>query len=325
LTAPDTHDVPPKRVRKKIKRTVLRWSREPATRLQVFAIWAFVAMLLAITRNAAAWHIFEISSASALAFFLWPFVDGPFLLHARSTLPLRADYRPISNPAEIAYLGLDIPTRRVSELQKMGFHSAGQLLREPEGRNAVSHLEMFIHPENKDSAQLAQHITGLRRNYLLIFKSRFEDGFAFETSNNHTAPIFDPDPNFPVFRFPAVRLTGDLYRLHCKIKERFLDTHRPAIGESQGELAEFITRAEIIHERFAVQSGDYQLSPSGDRYIYSWKGAIRHAWLMAWPIKQLRRLRLRNQGMKMAEELGFRINPKFGSLETLNPHSKATI
>src|SRR5437762_10114188 len=64
---------------------VLRWSREPGTRLQVVAIWAFSAALFAIAGGPAAWHVFEIASCATLAFFLWPFIEGPFLLHARAS------------------------------------------------------------------------------------------------------------------------------------------------------------------------------------------------------------------------------------------------
>jgi len=155
-----------------------------------------------------------------------------------------------------------------------------------------------------------------------VFKSRFADGLAFETSDSHTPQLFEPDPNFPVFHFPSVRSTRDLYRLHSKIKERYGTSRAPALADKEGELKEFIVRAEIVRDRHAC-SGVYKLAPAADRYVYTWKGAIRHAWLRAWPIKSLRTMRVYNESMKMAEELGLRIHPKFGCLEDSLPNRAA--
>jgi len=181
-------------------------------------------------------------------------------------------------------------------------------------KNVGARLELFVHEDNKDSAQLATIESGLGTIHLLVFKARFDDGFAYETSDGHTAPVFKPDPNYRVFRFPDVRSTRDLYRLHCKLKEQFVSGHRPTMADKDGELAEFSARAGATHQRHA-QSGDYKLSPAGDCYIYTWRGAIRHAWLLAWPVKSFRSMRLHRKGMKTAEELGLPIHPKFGCLQ----------
>jgi hypothetical protein len=295
-----------------VKRKVLRPSREPGVRLQVLAIWAFVAILFVATKAPDAWRLLELASICCLSFFLWPFIQGPFLLHSRHKNPLRADYRvvKVSEPQN--------PHYRVRDLLGLGFEFAGELAQDPGPRNVAARLDMFLHEQNKDSAQLAQVITGLGTIELLVFKSRFEDGFAFETSNGHTAPLFKPDPNYRVFRFPDVRSTSDLYRLHFKLKEQFAANRRPALADKDGELAEFIARAEVSHRRHA-QSGDYKLSPAGDYYLYTWKGAVRHAWLLAWPIQSFRSMRLHSQGMKLAEQLGMPINPKFGRLQDSLP------
>jgi hypothetical protein len=166
--------------------------------------------------------------------------------------------------------------------------------------------------------QVAEVVSGLGKHHLIVFKSRFENGFAFETSNGYIPSPFKPDPNYQVFRFPGVSPTGGLYRLHRKRKERFLPTHRPILADSEGEIAAFIERAEIAHQRHA-HSGHYKLSPSGEHYVYTLGGAIRHAWLEAWPIKRFRTTRIYARAQKMARELGFRINPKGGRLEETAP------
>lgn len=293
----------------KITPMALRWSRMPVSRLQIFAVWVFVAILAAITGHAISLHVFEIASAACIAFFLWPFEQGPYLLYTKNWRPLRVDYRVSENP-----IRPEFPKPRVDALLSLGFQPAGELVQEPAGRNVLAHFAMFIHPANKDSAQLGRIMSGLQIIHIVVFKARFDDGFAFETSNSHVAPIFEPDPRFRVFRFADVRSTYDLYRLHRKIKEQFFASQHSVLADERGELAEFMARAEVIHQKHA-QGGDYKLSPAGDRYVYTWRGAIRHAWLFAWPIKSFRRMRAHSAGMKLARELGLPINPKFGRLE----------
>ncbi len=301
-----------------IKRKALRWSRQPGTRLQVVGIWMFVALLAAITGSQVGWRLFEIVSAAGLAFFVWPFLQGPYLLYTRHWLPLRADYRIFEGD-----LRSEFPEHRIAALSSLGFEFAGYLVQEPGTRNVALRLAVFIHSANKDSVQLAKIVSGLTTIPIVAFKSRFDDGFAFETSDSHTPTPFKRDPDYQVFPFPGLRSTTDLYRLHCKIKEQFALSRRPVLADKSGEVAEFMARAEVVRERHA-HSGDYKLSPAGDRYLYTWRGAIRHAWLHGWPIKFFRTMRMQSKGMKRAEELGLRINLKFGRLEeSLTPRQAA--
>jgi hypothetical protein len=302
-----------------IKHKALRSSRLPLTRLHIFAIWILVTILAAITGHQVSWHLFEIASGASIAFFLWPFVQGPYLLYTRRSLPLRADYRIFTGE-----IGPEYPKHRIDALFGLGFRYAGQLVQAPRGRNVAVHVAMFIHPANQDSVQLGRIVSGLRTTHALVFKARFDDGFAFESSNSHTAQIFRPDPCFPVFRFPALRSTTDLYRLHRKIKEQFALSHSPTLAEADEELSEFIARAEIVRQRHA-QGGDYKLAPAGDKYVYTWRGAIRHAWLQTWPIKPFRAMRVHSRGMKRAKELGLPIHPKFGRLQDSLPRRDATV
>jgi hypothetical protein len=292
----------------KITPKVLRWSREPGTRLQVVAIWVFVAVVCAISKAPFAGGLLEIVSAACLGFFLFPFIEGPFRLHARGTLPLRADYRVVQGQ-----LDRSMPSRRFGDLWGLGFRFAGEVVR-PADRNVAVRVGIYRHEENKDSAQVAQIISGLRTLPVLIFRSDFQDGFAFETSDALGGRLFPPDPDCPIFRFPKVRSTRDLYRLHRKIKERYLDAHHPALADKEGELARFITRADVVRQRHA-ECGDYQLAPLGEYYRMTGRGAIRQSWLHTWPVKQFRMVRMLSRAMKMAEELGLRINPKLGCLE----------
>lgn len=295
----------------KVKRKVLRWNRQPLIRLQVFVCWSFVAFLLLITRSEVAWLWFKVTSAAALMFFLWPYIDGPYRLYRWHRVPLRPNLHRISAPPDPSP-----QPHQVAGLIALEFISAGHLVMETE-QNVVLHLEMFLHHGNQDSAHVAEIMSGLNTHHLVGFKSRFDDGFAIETNDHSMPAIFAPDPDYRVFRFPQVRRIGDLYRLHRKVKERFLASHRPILADADGEVAASIARSELVHQRHA-RRGTYKLAPSGEYYVYTWHAAIRHGWLQAWPIKRLRTIRIYGRANKMVSELGFRIHPKLGYLEDPN-------
>jgi hypothetical protein len=297
----------------KVKRKRLRLSREPNTRFQVVVCWLFFGFLLLISRTEITWFCFKVASVLALGFFVWPYFENPYRLHTRKKLPLHLNCRVIAPP--------EVPTSPYSQfvlsaLAALGFTSAGHVVVDTE-QNVVMHIEMFLHPENQDSAHIAKLMSGLATHQLVGFKSRFDDGFTFETNNHYTPNSFKPDPQYQVFRFPQVRRVADLYRLHRKLKERFLAAHRPVLADGEGEVAVFIARAELVFQRHA-KTGAYKLAPSGEHYVYSWPGAIRQGWLHAWPIKRLRTARIYARANKMVRELGFRMHPKFGWLEDPN-------
>ena len=289
-----------------IKPKVLRWSMRTSTRLKVFAVWIFFAVLHLISRSETTRHLFEFFSAGSLALLLSRFVLGPYRLYTKGSQPLRSNYRIFTGTIP------DLPKYRVEDLAGLGFQPAGQLVKDG-AKNVSARVAVFVHPSNQDSAQLALVVSGLRTTSMLIFKSRFDDGFAFETSDSNTAPIFAPDPKFPVFRFPPLRSTRDLYRIHRKLKEQFVVNHRPILADSEGELSEFMSREEIARQRY-LNGGSFKLAPNGDRFIYTWRGAIRNSYLTSWPVKQLRELGLGRKAMKMADELGLPIHPKLGCL-----------
>jgi hypothetical protein len=192
--------------------------------------------------------------------------------------------------------------------------TAGQLIDPAGTRNVGIRMNLYVHQGNQDSAYLAEIISGLGTTPVVSFKARFEDGFAFETNNVSNASIFKENPDHRSFRFPQVRSTDSLYRLHRRIKQDAVaDHHHPIIADKQGELAEFVARAEALHQRMA-QCGDYQLSLEGDCYRPTWKGAMRQSWLLAWPVKQIRAIRLQNNSLRVARELGLPINVKLGRI-----------
>ena len=170
----------------------------------------------------------------------------------------------------------EFPHNYISSLDKLGFEFAGLLAQDSAQIRPKLRIAMYVHPVNRDSAQAARMESRRGIIYVLVFKTRFNDGFAFETSNNFTARIFPQNQEFPVFRFPMMRSELDLYRIHQALKERFSATRSPIVGGGVEELNEFVAQAEAAHRRNA--SLDYKLSEAGDRYVFTLRGAIRCAW-----------------------------------------------
>src|ERR1700758_152389 len=106
----------------KIMPKALRSSKEPANRLAVVAIWAFVTLLFVITRVPSRWRLFEFASGAAVAFCLWPFLLGPYRLHARGKLPLHLQHKILQGQFDQA-----LAPSCVLDLVGSGFEYAGQL------------------------------------------------------------------------------------------------------------------------------------------------------------------------------------------------------
>jgi len=286
----------------KIQRKVLRPSRTPAVR--VLAVWVVLALLLFYETNKTplAWQAFEIALAVAIAVFIYPFLDGPVRLHSRGRLELHS-----GNQLATETTGAPSSVSPDPQIHDLGFEYAGQIIGPAGKRNVGVRMDFYVHSQNQDSAYLAEIFDGLGTTRIVAFKSRFQDDFAFETNNVSNASIFKADPNFRVFRFPQLRFADSLYRIHRRIKERFFADHFPTIANKEVELTNFLARAEIIYQNMA-QCGDYQLSPQGDCYRLTWKGAIRQSWLLTWPVKQIRMRTMRSRALKMAREIGLPID-----------------
>src|SRR5579859_110475 len=227
------------------------WTRWRSARLLLLFLWISALLLWSFTRLAGLLLPVEVLSAIVFVVLLWPWVRGPYLLYTRHSLPLRAGFEVRSTNFEAGDFKGSV------ELHKMGFEFASIVSANSVPGHRKVEAAIYVHPGNKDSAQLGRIATRVGPLNVMVFKTRFDDGSAFETSNSHTAPIFRPDPQFQVFRFPQIRSRADLYRIHQKLKERFAATRRPVITDKAEELAEFIARAEIVHLRNAER--DYKL------------------------------------------------------------------
>lgn len=204
-------------------------------------------------------------------------------------------YSRVSHSLHVLWTEFNIDARQYfpdfyfSDLDQLGFSLAGYLTRSDFSGAELTYLAMFIHPQNKDSAEVIVSSRGTSSLTLPIFKARFEDGFAFEVGNYGMAPHeISGGPDFPAFNFPQVQSTAELYRMHNLLKKHLAKSRIPVVADGKGELAEFARKAEEVH-RYSMSRPGYKLNSDGTRYAYTLAGAMRTAVDHQWPIAPIRR------------------------------------
>jgi hypothetical protein len=275
----------------------------------MIGFWIVLTVICWVIGSEASWQVFEISSGIVLAFFLWPFLNGPYRLYKTGAAPLRMNYERLQGE-----FSQHLPELRLRELNELGFELEGQIAHGAGVRNVANVLAFFKHRDNPDCAVLGTIITGREKIPLLIFRSRFSDGMTFTTSNLSKPRHVKPSPMFAGYRFPGVGPAAALYRLHRKGMEEFGSSRQPVIDDGESELRLYIEMSEKEHTRVTEEAG-YKLGPKGDKYVPTVYAAIRNAWLLTWPVKQIRIMRLYSNGAKRARALGLPL--KFGTLEDM--------
>jgi hypothetical protein len=274
-------------------------------------IFLFLIVLLAVlVRSKGDLLLWEIAFG-IIALFLWPLLQGTYLLYARYSEPIHADYK-----ATDATFFERLPGFQVSALKRLGFTFAGCLERDRENPRVAVDIALFIQTENKDLAQIAHIRSSVGTRELLVFSTKFDDGLVLETSDLRGRPLFRPKPKYPVYRFPQMRNAADLYLLHQKIKQEFSGSRKPGVLEASERINAFQADAEEIH-RLNREQGDYKMNRSGERYVFTVRGAFRHRFLRTWPVNFIRDILAERDAIKKCRVLGFEINPKIGGIEPL--------
>jgi hypothetical protein len=285
---------------------VQRWSRTRSVRGKLFLLFILASVLAFTSTSKELFLLWKAVLVFDLLFVLWPFFQGTYLLYTRGSTPLHAGFK----HTDTAFFD-GLHEFQYSPLLKMGFTFAGCLKRERETTGVTTELALLVHAEQEDSAQIAQVRSSLSTRHLLVFATKFDDGLVLETSNYRGTPLFKPKPKFRSFRFPQIRHIADLYLLHKKLKEEFSSTRTPLKFMPAERLETYIVDAEDVH-RLNQAQGDYKLHPSGDRYVYTLRGAFRRTFLRTWPVGAIRAMSAESESFKKARQLGYALNPKLG-------------
>jgi hypothetical protein len=289
---------------------VRRWYLRRSVRSFVLFGAIFALAFHLVVRSSGTLYALRLTGELVVLFIVWPVFIGTYLLHTNRTISARADYKVVDS----LRLG-ELWVHRASELAQMGFKLVACLEKTPDHPPVTSLLAIFFHPETGDSAQLAKVHSSLQTTHLVVFNTRFDDGLVLETSDSHQAPIFRRK-RFPTFRFPQVRNLKNLYELHRALTHDYAKGRRPVAATPEFAATTFIDTAQEIH-LLNMGEGDYKRDRSGERYVYTWKGAFRRSLLRAWPVAPIRQILLASDAERTCRRLGFRINPKLGRIEPI--------
>lgn len=296
--------------------SVQRWYRRSSVRSAVFFGAILLLLLHLMVHSSASLYVLRVTGAFVVLYVVWPLLVGTHLLHKNRTASRRAGYKVVDS----LRFG-ELWVYRATELAQMGFKFVACLEKAPDHPLVTTLVAIFVHPENGDSAQLAKVQSSLRTIHLVVFNTRFDDGLVLETSNVHRLPVFRRKAKFPTFRFPQVRNLEDLYHLHRALMHDFDEHRRPVAATAELAAATFSETAEEIHS-LNMSQGDYKLSPSGEHYVYTWRGAFRHSLLETWPVTSIRQFLAASDANRVCEHLGFRINSKLGRIQPLKAADK---
>lgn len=276
---------------------LLWWS--PSVRAFSLVLW-IVSLIFALFRKSpGAFFLFELASGVTIVLWSVPFFWGAYRLYSLIRSPIRAGWRRTNED-----LSKELRSDWMQQVSDLGFNLAGYLTKDRDGPPV---LALYINPSHRDSA----HVARVAGKELLVFKTRFKDGFAFETSSAPSLRLLPTDPKHPNFRFPQLRLPSDLYRVHEELKIRMGSGREAVISNGEGEIAEFISRAEV--GRAYMMRRDYRQSRS-DIYRFSIQGALRCAASLTWPAKLIREAIFRRKALDELSRLGFQIDKRTGRI-----------
>jgi len=181
--------------------------------------------------------------------------------------------------------------------------------------NVQAVLHLYVHEPQRDAALVssiygvaADGSTAVRTHYVEFF-SRFSGGDvrAIQTNNSSELGSFPARPHNLTFRFPQVQDLGRLYRLHRALVGR----HAPGAQKVLRVLEQYRGDASL-YLREAVLRESYQEQETTGYLRYDaaqacWRPTVKGAYLMAWrelwPIKPLRRARVRAKALRLEREL----------------------
>jgi hypothetical protein len=223
------------------------------------------------------------------------YILGPVLV--RSTFKFNAQCRPVLIPAgqlppAIAALFRD----RIPQIQNLGFEFVGCYDCGNMAANTRSYIAYFCNRQTQDFANISAVITPKKATGYFEFSTRFSDGSFLETNTNRVLPLSPPNPQVRIFRFPEIADPVSLYRLHRRLIEKYAGGLWPQ-GEPKGTEIQRLVRVVESYGPRHVQNGYMYLSPRGDQYRLTWKGAFLMTW-RALPPTSLVRKALQSQAMR---------------------------
>ena len=170
---------------------------------------------------------------------------------------------------------------------------------------------MLVHRQNKDVAwAIAIHSAPLggapTKTHHVVIGCRFRYGTSLRTESSSVLPIF-PELEGQIWtQFPMVRDADRLYRLHQALARNHgsvSDKSLRFVEEHGGDAVAAHKRAALEVYEAWVRAGYAYLSPTGNVFLHTWKGAFLLMWGELPPFKQIRRWRRDRKARRLLAEL----------------------
>ncbi|HZN38019.1 MAG TPA: hypothetical protein VFD82_04405 [Planctomycetota bacterium] len=142
-------------------------------------------------------------------------------------------------------------------------------------------------------------VTRLRTAYL-EFSNGFTDGRSVSTNNTAELSVYR-EPEWRVMtQFPQVQDCALLYRIHQALVQRASGRKKPLPRQDGWDA---LLREAMVREMTSqIEPGYLRLSPTGELYTPTWKGAFLMTWKLLPPVKGiLLRARARRAEKTLAE------------------------
>jgi hypothetical protein len=312
MGVPPNSAIPPLTVAGKSYKSVLRWDLRGDVRFFVFAILAVFTIDWLYFRSSVTATQLRGWIVVVAIYVIWPFIRATFVLHKNKREKLHAAYKFVD--AEVVLR--ELWQAALIQVEALGFRRTAFFEKETSHPLVKVFCCILVHPAHGNMAQVVAVKSSLRNRDLIVFNSVFDDGLVLETSNGHEPPVFRKKAKFMTLRFPRQRILVDQYILHRRLVEELAQSRKLLTATPDQMVDDFLANAEKIHA-MNMDPREYKLSESSDCYRYTWRGAIRTAFLRTWPVVAFRRNNLYAEADEVLKRLGFQVD-KLGGLQGIN-------
>lgn len=158
-------------------------------------------------------------------------------------------------------------------------------------------LILLVNRAEKDSAMITAMCStpesgaGIK-NYYVEFSTRFEDESVYDTMNTGELPAFPKPASYTRSQLVDVKQPDELYNIHQSILQR--DNRQVSQKvlrldrDFGGDAIAFLQSAMQEEYESAANYGYLALSPDGQHYLMTIKGAYLMVWGQLWPFKPIR-------------------------------------
>lgn len=246
--------------------------------------------------------------------FLWAvlmYVGAPVLIHQTLKQSARPELYPFppDDPSLPDAEARDFQAV-IDELGPEGFEPVTGLTLPSQTPNVKAVLLLLANRQTKDaamaSAMYAITPAGMRRSvFYVAFATRFRDGSVVQTNNSGVPGSFPPRPGHTVGRLPSVQDAARLYRLHRALVARSGSGRKVfrLDEEFRGDAAAYAAATMVEELEDAARAGYMALSPDGETYRPTLKGAFLMTWKQLWPTKGILRAARDRTARRLIAEL----------------------